>query len=229
VEPPEHDKWQRQNVGGLNASKQDLAVSIAAQQEREEAVLALRAPDPEPIYGVDAFSKHFASVDVKVARPKAPRPKREVKQRLVRVHLVHESGEQIVEIDRPSRSALGDGTLVASGEVKFFLDPDRARRVTRKFLDATITIGAAFAEEGNKRPDFWPMSVVQRKRGDEAPFTQVSAVGEFPVRFEGRFTVGSPVYFVVTSEPYPPDWTLEMIFDCTPWDVVAPAQGSEED
>jgi hypothetical protein len=228
VEPPEHDKWQQQNVGGLNASRADLEMARAARTEREQAVLALRAPDPEPVYGIDAFAKHFPAVDVKVAKPKPPRPPRSVKQRLVRVHLVHESGSEMVEIDRPTRSAESDGRLVASGEVKFFLDPDRARRVRRRVLDATITIGAAFAEDGNSKIEYWPTSVEQRIRGDEEVFRRVSPPGEYPVRFEGRFAVGSPVYLQLRSDPYPSDWTLEMIFDCTPWDVVAPAQIDEE-
>ena len=117
---------------------------------------------------------------------------------------------------------------MASGEVKFFLDPERARRVKRRVLDATITIGAAFAEDGNSKIESWPTSVEQRIRGDEEVFRRVSPSGEYPVRFEGRFTVGSPVYFQLRSDPYPSDWTLEMIFDCTPWDVVASAQIEEE-
>lgn len=228
VEPPEHDKWQQQNVGGLNASKADLDMARTAKAEREQSVLALRAPDPEPVYGIDAFAKHFPAVDVKVAKPRPPRPTRNVKQRLVRVHLVHESGAELIEIERPTRSAESDGRLVASGEVKFFLDPERARRVKRRVLDATVTIGAAFAEDGSSKIEYWPANVEQRIRGDEEPFRQVSAPGEFPVRFEGRFTVGLPVFFQVRSDPYPSDWTLEMIFDCTPWDVVAPPQLEED-
>jgi len=226
VEPPEHDKWQRQNVGGLNASPADIAMARAARAEQESAVLALRAPDPEPIYGISAFSKHFPAVDVKVAKPKPPRPPSR-KQRLVRVHLVHQEGANLIEVTRPTRIDRSKETLAAEGEVKFFLDPERARRVGRRHLDATITVGAQIAEDGNPHPEWWPARVSQKKRGDEPDFELISSPNAFPAKYEGRFTVGTPVYFVLTTEPYPSDWTVDLVFDCSPWDVVAPASSHE--
>ena len=223
VEPPEHDKWQTQNVGGLNASPADINVAKAVKHEREAAIADLRAPDPEPVFGISAFSRHFPAVDVRVARPKSPSP-RKVKQRLVRVHLVHQEGADLIEVDRPTRIAESGGRLAAGGEVKFFLDSERAQRVGRKSLDATITIGAQISEESGHSSDWWPARVTQKKRGNEPDFTRISAEGVYPSKFEGRFTIGTGVYFVITTEPYPSDWTVEMVFDCSPWDIAAPTQ-----
>ncbi len=176
VEPPEHDKWQQRNVGGLNAGARDIEVARLVKAEREDAVLALRAPDPEPIYGISAFSKHFPAVDTKVAKPKPPKP-RQVKQRLVRVHLVHQQDNNLIEVARPTRLLSGAGHLAAEGEVKFFLDPDRARKVNKKTLDATITIGARIAEDGSSSPEWWPATVTQKKRGDEPTFARLTPAG----------------------------------------------------
>jgi hypothetical protein len=227
VEPAEHDKWLRRNVAGLNASPEALEISRAVIDERTAAVNALRPPDPPPVYGVTAFSKHFPAVDEKVARPKRTKP-REVKQRLVRVNLVHDSGEDLSEFERPSRVVEPDGSLSVTGEVKFWLDPDRARRVGRKVLDATITVGAEIAEDGAGKVDPWQVEVEQRIRSGEPTFKRITPPGGFPVKFEGRFEVGLPIYFVTRTAPYDADWTLNLVFDCSPWDVVAPARPAEK-
>lgn len=221
VEPAEHDKWLRRNVAGLRASADAIEVSKAVLDEQAAAVNALRPPEPPPVFGLHAFSKHFPAVDTTVAKPRPPRP-RQVKQRLVRVNLVHDQDSGLAEVDRPTRRVLSDGRLEAIGEVKFWLDPDRARRVGRRSLDATITIGAEIAEDGGGRVDSWSVDVVQKVRAGEAQFTRITEPGQFPVQFVGTFTVGLPVYFVATSAAYENDWTLNLVFDCSPWDEVAP-------
>lgn len=228
VEPAEHDKWHRRNVAGLNASREALEVSRSVGDERDSAAMALRPADPPPVYGMSAFSKHFPAIDEKVARPRPPRPRRQVKQRLVRVNLVHDSGNEVHEVERPTRVAGPDGRLTALGEVKFWLDPERARKVGRKVLDATITIGAEIAEDAGGRTEPWQLDATQNVRGEETVFRRVSAPGEYPVKFEGSFLVGVPVFFVATTAPYEPDWTLNLVFDCSPWDVVAPVASQVE-
>lgn len=227
VEPAEHDKWLRRNVAGLNASSEALNISRSVVSEQAEAVAALRPPDPPPVYGLSAFSKHFPAVDQKTAKPKPPKP-RHVKQRLVRVNLVHDSGAGLSEVERPTRAVLADGRLSAFGEVKFWLDPERARRVGRKTLEATITIGAEIAEDGGGKVDGWAVDVTQRFRSGEAAFAQVSAPGTSPAKFEGTLRVGLPIYFIAKSAPYESDWTLNLVFDCSPWDEVAPTTILEE-
>jgi hypothetical protein len=228
VEPAEHDKWLRRNVAGLNASAEALNASKSVVTEQSAAVAALRPPDPPPVYGLSAFSKHFPAVDQKVAKPKPPQPRR-VKQRLVRVNLVHDSEGGLSEVERPSRSVLDNGKLSAFGEVKFWLDPERAKRVGRKTLDATISIGAEIAEDRSGEVETWAIDVSQRFRAGEAAFKQISAPGESPVRFEGTVRVGLPIYFVARSAPYESDWTLNLVFDCSPWDEVAPVVAAGED
>jgi hypothetical protein len=225
VEPPEHDKWQQQNVGGLNATPADIAISRQVRIERDEAVRALRAPEPDPIYGISAFSRHFPSVDVKGTGSTAggrSGQKRKVKQRLVRVHLVHQVGDALVEVDRPTRLSVDDGLLRAEAEVKFFLDPDRAARVNKRTLDATITVGAQIAEDGSAA-EWWPAAVTQKIRGTEPDFELASESGQSPAKYRGQFTVGEPVHFFISTEPYRSDWTLNMVFDCSPWDVLTPS------
>lgn len=219
VEPPEHDKWHARNVGGLNATGEDLRISRLVRTEVDAAVIALRAPDPPPVQGIAAFSKFFPAVDVKAARPRPPRPVGRRKQRLVRVHLVHDHGDELVEVDRPSRHANADGSLQASAEVRFFLDRERAAKVSKKYLDATITIGARIDEDGSGG-EWWPATVQQRRRADEGTFTLLSDPGVVPAVFEGRFHLDEYIHFVIDTEPYQPDWTIEMNFDCNPWDVI---------
>ena len=223
VEPPEHDKWHQQNISGLNASTQDIQISKSVRHERDEAVLALRAPDPEPIYGISAFSDHFPAVDVRVAKPKTEKEKKEQKQRLVRVHLVHQDdANKLIEVDRPTRHVRSDGNLQAEGEVKFFLDPERAKRVGKSSLQATITVGARIAEDGGTSGEWWPATVSQKVRNKEASFEKTTETTEVPAKYEGTINLNEPIYFVIVTEPYPPDWTVEMVFDCSPWDVVTP-------
>lgn len=229
VEPPEHDKWHRSNVGGLNASPDDVRISRAVVEEINLGLEALREPEPPPIFGVTPFSRYFPAVDAKTARPRPPRPKGATKQRLVRVHLVHDKDGEIVEIDRPSRQVQPDGSLSASAEVKFFLDPDRARRVGKTHLDVTITIGAQVLEDGRRNTgEWWPARVQQRVRGSEAEFELSTQDGSVPARFHGRLHVGQAVHFVIDTESYDSDWTMEMVFDCSPWDIVAPIQKTKE-
>ena len=223
VEPPEHDKWHQQNVGGLNASAKDIQVSKMVRHERDEAIAALRAPDPEPIYGISAFADHFPAVDVRAARPRSETDKREHKQRLVRVHLVHaDEANKLIEVDRPTRHVRDDGRLQAEGEVKFFLDPERAKRVGKSSLQATITVGARIAEDGGTGTEWWPATVSQKVRDKEVILTKTTNGTEVPAKYEGTIELNEPIYFVIVTEPYPPDWTVEMVFDCSPWDVVTP-------
>lgn len=223
VEPPEHDKWHQQNVGGLNASAEDIRISKMVRHERDEAIAALRAPDPEPIYGISAFADHFPAVDVRAAKPRSERERRELKQRLVRVHLVHtDEANKLIEVDRPTRHVRDDGRLQAEGEVKFFLDPERAKRVGKSSLQATITVGARIAEDGGTGGEWWPATVSQKVRDKEMMFAATTIGAEAPAKYEGTINLNDPIYFVIVTEPYPPDWTVEMIFDCSPWDVVTP-------
>lgn len=222
VEPPEHDKWHAANVGGLNARNVDIEISKAVRQELTEAVRVLHGPDPEPVFGISAFAKHFPAVDVKAVGPKPPKRIRAVAQRLVRVHLVHESANQLVVVERPTRIVVDHGLLAARAEVKFFLDPDRAKKVGLTRLDATLTIGARIAEEGAKSWENLPATVQQFVRGHEQSFNKASPDGVFPAVFEGRFALADAVYFTILTESYPADWTIEIVFDCSPWDVAAP-------
>lgn len=222
VEPPEHDKWHAANVGGLNARTVDIEISKAVRQELTEAVRVLHGPDPEPVFGISAFAKHFPAVDLKVARPKPPKPPRAVAQRLVRVHLVHESANELVVVERPTRIVVDHGLLAARAEVKFFLDSERAKKVGLTRLDATLTIGARIAEEGAKSWENLPAAVQQFVRGQEQNFNRTSPDGVSPAVFEGRFARADAVYFTILTEPYPADWTVEIVFDCSPWDLAAP-------
>lgn len=221
VEPAEHDKWHAKKVAGLQASPEDIRVSKSVGSELKEAVGCLRETDPEPVRGIAAFSQFFPAIDAKSAGPRPPRPDRKPKkQRLVRVHLVHAVGE-IEEVMRPRRLVETDGSLKAKAVAKFFLDPERAKRVKKEFLDATVTIGARFEEDGSAG-EWHPAEVVQLVAGSEGKFERVSGDVEFPAVFEGRFEVGENVYFEIETSSYQPDWTIDLFFDCSPWDVVEP-------
>ncbi len=228
VEPPEHDKWHARNVAGLNAQPRDLEISRLVRSEVDSAVNALRAPDPPPVHGIAAFSRFFPAVDVKAARPRPPRPRGQRRQRLVRVHLVHDTGDGLVEVDRPTRTSRDDGSLEASAEVRFFLDPERAAKVGKQHLDATISIGARIDEDGTSG-EWWPATVVQRIYGDESVFELRSSPSAAPAVFEGRFLLDEQIHFVIETAPYQPDWTIEMNFDCDPWDVVEPTRAARDE
>lgn len=225
VEPAEHDKWLRQRVAGLIATSEDIRIAKAVREERDLAVNALRSPEPAPIYGIRAFSQHFPAVDVKTAKPKPPRPAKAKKQRLVRVHLVHPGGEDptVGETIRPRRNYDADGNLRAEGLVKFWLDPERAEKVQRQYLDATITIGARVEEDGSSA-EWYPSTVEQKILGTESVFTRLTDEGVFPAKFEGRFLKGEGIFFSIESNSYNPDWTMELVFDCSPWDVAEPGR-----
>lgn len=228
VEPPEHDKWHARNVGGLNATSDDLRISRSVRSEIDDTVNALRAPDPPPVHGIAAFSKFFPAVDVKAARPRPPRPKGQRRQRLVRVHLVHDTGDEVIDVERPQRHVERDGRLRASAEVRFFLDEQRAKRVGREFLDATITIGAKIDEDGSGG-EWLPAEVEQRRRNGESTFKRRTPAGVFPSVFEGRFHIGENIHFVLETSPYEADWTIELNFDCSPWDVPEPTGARSTD
>jgi hypothetical protein len=224
VEPAEHDKWLRQRVAGLIATSEDIRIAKAVREERDMAVNSLRAPEPAPIYGITAFSQYFPAVDVKTAKPKPPRPKNAKKQRLVRVHLVHPGGEDPTEGEtiRPRRNYDDNGDLRAEGLVKFWLDPERAEKVQRQFLDATITIGARVEEDGSSA-EWYPSTVEQKILGTESRFTRLETKDP-SVKYEGRFLKGEAIYFSIESDSYNPDWTMELVFDCSPWDVAEPSR-----
>ncbi len=229
VEPAEHDKWHNKKVAGLQATADDIKISKAVRDERKAAVDKLRAPEPEPVYGLRAFTQYFPAIDAKAAGPTKPvrvkaQPK---KQRLVRVHLVHAVNDK-EEAVRPRRLVESDGSLRAQAVAKFFLDPDRAKRVNRQFLDATVTVGARFEEDGTAG-EWHPSNVDQIIVGFEERFEKISAPGEFPARFSGRFKVGENIFFAIETLPYLPDWTIDLFFDCSPWDVVAPVAATEGD
>lgn len=228
VEPAEHDKWHNKKVAGLQASPEDIRISKSVRDERTTAVNALRAPDPEPVYGITAFTRFFPAIDSKAAGPKRPTPKQKPKkQRLVRVHLVHAVGD-LEEVPRPTRLVEVDGSLKAKAVAKFFLDPDRAKLVKRKFLDATVTIGARFEEDGGVG-EWHSAHVDQLIAGREEKFRRVSEPTAFPAVFEGRFVVGDDVYFTIETSSYDPDWTIDLYFDCSPWDIVQPVAVVEGD
>ena len=223
VEPAEHDKWLRQRVGGLHANLEDIRISKLVREEREQAINAIRGPEPEPVYGVSAFSQFFPGIDIKVARPKPPKPVGEKKQRLVRVNLVHQVDGLYVETERPTREYTPEGLLRVRAFVKFTLDRERAKKVNKEFLDATIKIGARIIEEGGGG-EWLPSTVSQKVVLKEKKFKKVSKAADNPTSFEGTFKVGESFFFLVETEPYDPDWTVELSFDCDPWDVAEPVK-----
>jgi hypothetical protein len=226
VEPPEHDKWQKKRVGGLRPTSRDIAISKKVTEEINEAVNALRAPEPKAVTDLTDFSRFFPAIDGGVAKPKPPRPKGQRQQRLVHVNLVHHLDNLLATVDRPQREHLPDGTLRARAFVRFWLDKDRAARVNRTSLDATISVGARIYEEGSSG-EWHPASVKQRKVGEEKTFRRTSKAGAMPTTFEGRFSIGDSVCFEIETDPYDADWTIELIFDCDPWDVVQPRKAVE--
>jgi hypothetical protein len=58
-------------------------------------------------------------------------------------------------------------------------------------------------------------------------FMRTSPPSTSPATFEGTLIVGGSVYFTIKTDPYPADWTVEMTFDCSPWDVLAPTDQPE--
>jgi hypothetical protein len=121
-------------------------------------------------------------------------------------------------VDRPQRS-FRDGKVFAQAEVKFYLDEDRAEKVDRKFLDAKVTIGARVAEDGSPG-EWWPAEVELKKRDKTSKFKRISKKGVSPAVFEGRFEIGKPAFFTIETDSFPDDWSLELLFDCSPWDVM---------
>lgn len=223
VEPPEHDKWHAANVGGLNARSADIEISKAVRRELSDAVRELRGPDPEPVYGLSPFSRYFPAMDVKVARPGRPGVStRAVSQRLVRVHLVHHSSSGFAEVERPTRLVISRDKLAARAEVRFRLDRDRARKVNLKHLSATLTIGARIAEEGAKKWEILPATVEQVIRSHGPQFTREEGEDQHLAVFTGNLALGESVHFTIETDPYPSDWTIEMVFDCSPWDIPVP-------
>jgi hypothetical protein len=216
VEPKEHDRWFTTRNPELHATPDDLRLSKLVKEEILEACLAVRRADPPPPpASYQAFSRWFpaagAQVPIRKRKPTGKKP-----QRLVRVHLVH--GEQALEVDRPQRS-FRDGKVFAQAEVKFYLDEDRAEKVDRKFLDAKVTIGARVAEDGSPG-EWWPAEVELKKRDKTSKFKRISKKGVSPAVFEGRFEIGKPAFFTIETDSFPDDWSLELLFDCSPWDVM---------
>ena len=216
VEPKEHDRWFITRNPELHATPEDLRLSKLVREEISQACAAVRGGDPPPPpASYHAFSRWFpavgAQVPVRRRRSTGAKP-----QRLVRVHLVH--GEQALEVDRPQRN-FRDGNVFAQAEVKFYLDEDRAKKVNRKFLDAQVTIGAKVAEDGSSG-DWWPADVELKKRDKTSKFKRISKKGELPARFQGTFEIGKPAFFTIETNPFPDEWSLELLFDCSPWDVM---------
>ena len=222
VEPAEHDKWLKRRVAGLNASTQDIRISKLVNEEINNAAVSLRSPEPEPVAGLVDFSKHFPAIDGAVARPKPPTTKPK-KQRLVRVNLVHSNLDNIVQVERPQRIVEPDGKFRATATVNFWLDSDRAKRVKRDYLDATVRIGARIHEDGGTGA-WLGANVNQIVVGNEPTFFAKTHGDDAASVFEGRFLKGQNIYFEVITETYDPDWTVDLIFDCDPWDVVEPQQ-----
>jgi hypothetical protein len=226
VEPPEHDKWLRQKVGGLIATTSDIKISRLAREERINAANLLRAPDPEPVYGITAFSSHFPAIDSGVAKPRPPKPvKEQRKQRLVHVHLVHQANSEAT-VERPTREYLQNGNLQARAFVRFSLDKDRAKKLQIEFLDATIKIGAKIDEDGGSG-EWYPSTVSQVGVQRGKKFERISSSSVNPALFRGRFRIGESIYFEIATEPYDSNWSIELIFDCDPWDSVEPIQALE--
>jgi hypothetical protein len=167
------------------------------------------------------FSRFFPAIDGGTAKPKPPRPKGERTQRLVHVNLVHQLDNLMAPVERPVREHLPDGSIRARAFVRFWLDKERAMRVKRSHLDAKISIGARIQEEG-ATGEWHPATVTQRIVGEETSFALLSEPGSFPAVFEGRFEIGYNICFEIETEPYDPDWTIELNFSCDPWDVVQP-------
>lgn len=227
VEPPEHDKWLKKRVGGLVGSPEDFRISKMVAEEVGNAVRALRMPEPEPITDLSDFSKFFPAIEGGIAKPKPPRPLGSKKQRLVHVNLVHSVNNLYVPVERPQREQQTDGKLKARAVVRFWLDKERAARVKRDFLDATITIGARIDEDG-PRGEWIGAQVKEVVVGRKSKFKNTTTRGGAPATFEGRFKIGEDIFFQIETEPYDSDWTVDLIFDCSPWDVSEPKRNEPQ-
>ena len=127
-----------------------------------------------------------------------------------------------------SEEAFGEQArnLQARAFVRFSLDKDRAKKLQIEFLDATIKIGAKIDEDGGSG-EWYPSTVSQVGVQRGKKFERISSSSVNPALFRGRFRIGESIYFEIATEPYDSNWSIELIFDCDPWDSVEPIQALE--